>query len=267
MAQRFAMQKAEILFETGAATHVGKVRQRNEDSYLTMPEIGIWAVADGMGGHESGDLASQIVIEALKSIEAPTSAGELLSLCKSRIFDANTRLKEIGLQRGGVIVGTTVTVLLTFDGYFACVWSGDSRMYIVRDGKIAQVSRDHTEVQDLLSDGVITAEEAQTWMGSNVITRAIGVIDLPEVEVSTDALQAGDVFVICSDGLTRHVEDDEILQLASANDLQEACDRLILLTLERGAVDNVTVVVVRYDPDRAPQLDVDAEPPAMRSGS
>jgi protein phosphatase len=257
------MRKSQLLFETGAATHVGKVRLRNEDSYFTRPESGIWAVADGMGGHEAGDLASQTVIEVLKSIQAPSSAGELLSLCKSRIFEANSRLKEMGQQRGGVIIGTTVTVLLTFDGYFACVWAGDSRMYIVREGNISQVSRDHTEVQDLLTDGIITPMEAETWGGSNVITRAIGVIALPELEVATGVLHAGDVFVICTDGLTRHLEDDEILRCTAANMSQEACDRLIMLTLDRGAVDNVTIIVVRYDPERALLSEVDANPPVI----
>jgi protein phosphatase len=242
------MEEATVRFETGAATHVGKVRQRNEDSYLVRPETGIWAVADGMGGHDSGDLASHTVIEALESIQPPCSAENLLDLCEERIFDANARLKAIGRQRGGAIIGTTVTVLLAFDGYFACVWSGDSRVYMVRDGKITQLSRDHTEVQELLLSGAITPEEAKTWPGSNVITRAIGVEDVPELEMTSGSLNAGDVFVMCSDGLIRHVDDDEILQCVSANLSQQACDRLIVLTLERGAIDNVTVVVVRYRP-------------------
>jgi protein phosphatase len=255
------MESAYVMFETGAATHVGKVRQRNEDSYLARPETGIWAVADGMGGHESGDLASHTVIEALQSIQAPPSARDLLSLCEDRIFDANARLKEIGRQRGGIIIGTTVTVLLAFEGYFACVWSGDSRMYMVREGKITQLSRDHTEVQDLLVNGAITPDEARTWPGSNVITRAIGVADVPELEMTSGPLNAGDVFVMCSDGLTQHVEDDEILQCVSANvSQQEACDRLIVLTLERGAVDNVTVIVVRYRCEQEPPVGTGGDP-------
>ena len=252
------MPKAQILFETGAATHIGKVRSRNEDNYLTRPEAGIWAVADGMGGHEDGDLASRTVIEALESIQAVASADELLSQCENRIFDANSQLKEISRQRGGIIIGTTVAVLLAFDGYFACMWSGDSRIYIIREGTISQISRDHTEVQDLLMNGVITPEQAETWSGSNAITRAIGVIDLPELEVTSGPLNAGDVFVMCTDGLTQHVEDDEIMRCVSANMSQQACDRLIQLTLERGAVDNVTVVVARYKPESALHLDADA---------
>jgi protein phosphatase len=258
------MERATARFETGAATHVGKVRNRNEDSFLARPEAGIWAVADGMGGHESGDLASHTVIQALESIQPPPSARDLLSLCEERIFDANARLNEIGRQRGGVIIGTTVTVLLAFDGYFACVWSGDSRMYMVREGKITQVSRDHTEVQDLLTNGAITPEEAQTWPGSNVITRAIGVGDVPELEMTSGPLNAGDVFVVCSDGLTRHVEDEEILRCVSAYISQQACDHLILLTLERGALDNVTVIVVRYQPEQEPPLGTNGNPLGVR---
>jgi len=240
--------KSRAQFDAGAATHVGNVRQRNEDSYLVRPQAGIWAVADGMGGHNAGDFASRTVIEALNSIEPAASASDLLAACKEQIFEANSRLKEAG-QEAGSIIGTTVTILLVFDGFFACLWSGDSRMYVVRDGKISQISRDHTEVEELLTNGVITSEEAKTWSGSNVITRAIGVVDAPELEMTSGTLHPGDVFIMCTDGLTRHVRDDEILQSASASALQEVCDRLITLTLERGASDNVTVVAVRYQPD------------------
>ena len=106
-------------------------------------------------------------------------------------------------------------MLLTFDAHYACVWSGDSRIYVVRAGAITQLSRDHTEVQQLLAEGAITPKEAKTWTGRNVITRAIGVFDEPELEMSSGPLQPGDSFIICSDGLTNHVQDDEILQLRS----------------------------------------------------
>jgi protein phosphatase len=264
MSPGIEMDRATARFETGAATHLGKVRQRNEDSYLVRPETGIWAVADGMGGHDSGDLASQTVMEALESIQPSRSAQDLLSRCEERIFDANARLKEIGRQRGGAIIGTTVAVLLAFDGYFACVWSGDSRIYMVRHGKITQLSRDHTEAQELLQNGTITPEEAKTWPGSNVITRAIGVDDVPELEMTSGSLSSGDVFVMCSDGLIRHVEDNEILQCVTANLSQQACDQLIVLTLERGALDNVTVIVVRYRSEVEPPLGTNGNSLSMK---
>src|SRR4051812_24758057 len=108
-------------YHTGAATHVGRVRDRNEDSYLTRPDAGIWAVADGMGGHESGDLASQTVIAALQSISSPPSAADLLSSCEDGVAHANGRLKEISRARGGSVIGATLAALLAFDGYYACV--------------------------------------------------------------------------------------------------------------------------------------------------
>jgi protein phosphatase len=253
-------------FDTGAATHVGKLRDRNEDSYLIRPEAGIWAVADGMGGHEAGDLASQTVIAALQSIELPTSAAGLLSHCEDRVARANDRIKEISRARGGVLIGATLAVLLAFDGYYACVWSGDSRIYVVRAGEILQLSRDHTEVQELLASGVITPNEAKTWTGNNVVTRAIGVYDEPELEITSGPLQPGDSFVICSDGLTHHVEDSEILDCVTANMSQQACDNLIALALERGGSDNVTVIVTRYQPEVAPPADASQADSATERG-
>lgn len=124
-------------------------------------------------------------------------------------------------------------------------------MYVVRDGGISQISRDHTEAEDLLADGVITAEEAQSWVGKNVITRAIGVTEFPELEVATGTINPGDVFVICTDGLTRHVPDEEILESTRASPPEQACDHLVRITLERGAGDNVTVIVVRFGAEHA----------------
>jgi protein phosphatase len=237
-----------MMFDVGSATHVGKVRRRNEDSYLVRPDAGLWAVADGMGGHEAGDLASQIVIEALRSVEVPSSATDLLEKCEERIAAANMRLKEIGRERGDVIVGATIALLLVFGDYYACVWAGDSRIYLVREGKILQLSQDHTELEELLARGLVTPEEARTWRADNALTRAIGATDDVELEITSGPLLSGDAFVICSDGLTRHVTDEEILQHVDEAMSQEACDRLVALTLDRGATDNVTLIVARVLP-------------------
>ena len=236
--------------EAGAATHVGKVRQQNEDNYLVATRRGLWAVADGMGGHEAGDTASRVVVEELAAVSIPATASELLASCEQHIVTANGRLRKLGDERGALI-GTTVAVLLIFDGHYATVWSGDSRIYRVRKHRIEQISVDHTEVQELVSAGRITVEEARTWPRRNVITRAIGVSDDPELEIKGGALEPGDIFVICTDGLNAHVEDQEILALASGHPPQKACDLLVDLTLDRGAVDNVTVVAVRFDPAAA----------------
>ncbi len=241
-------------FDTGAATHVGRVRGRNEDSYLASPEVGIWAVADGMGGHQAGDVASQTVIASLRSIEPQASAANLLAHCEEGIANANRQLKQLSHDRG-VVIGATVAALLVFDGYYACVWSGDSRIYLVRSGEIVQLSRDHTEIQDLLADGAITPEEAKNWSGRGAITRAVGVYDDPELEVVSGPIQPGDSFVGCSDGLTNHVEDREIRDFVSGSLTQQACDRLVSLALERGGTDNVTVIIARHQPEAAAWTD------------
>jgi protein phosphatase len=233
--------------EAGAATHVGKMRQQNEDSYLVSTGSGVWAVADGMGGHSAGDLASSTVVAELKRIPPPSSAADLLADCEARIVDANNHLRKLSEERPGHVIGTTVAVLLVYEKFFACIWAGDSRIYRIRQSSIEQISVDHTEVQELLNDGKLTAEEARTWPRRNVITRAIGTYDDLELELTNGALDDGDVFVICSDGLTTHVEDREILALAKNYPAQRACDFLIKMTLDRGATDNVTVVIVRFD--------------------
>jgi serine/threonine protein phosphatase PrpC len=245
------MRDALLMFETGVATHPGLVRQHNEDLYLVQPDIGVFAVADGMGGHEAGALASSTVIGSLQSIGFPASAPDLLARLEDRILRANNRLKEIAEERGGIVIGSTVAVLLAFDTHYACVWSGDSRIYLVRGGRIMQLSRDHTEVQELLEKGLLSREEAKTWPRRNVITRAIGVHEEPELELEYGTLEPGDTFVLCSDGLTAYVEDREILAAVANGVSQEACETLVGLTLERGAADNVTVVVVRYRPTAA----------------
>ena len=238
-------------FECAAETHVGCVRAHNEDNFLTLPEVGLWAVADGMGGHEAGEVASAAVVEALSLVREASSAAELLRFCEERLISSNEEIRAIALQRNVEVIGTTVVVLLTFDSFFACLWSGDSRAYLVRDGKISQITRDHTEVEELLAEGRLTLEQAKTWPRRNVITRAIGVFDVPEIDMNHGILEPGDTFILCSDGLTAHVETDEIQQITKSSGAKDACAELVQLTLERGAKDNVTVVVVNYKPRRS----------------
>ncbi|WP_395667087.1 PP2C family protein-serine/threonine phosphatase [Methylocella sp.] len=242
------MKNVSGQFESAAASDVGKVRLENEDAFLLMPEIGVFAVADGMGGHEAGRLASSVVVGELGKLNEPDSVADLLARCRDRLAGANARLIEIAAGRGGAVMGATVATVLAWEGYYACVWSGDSRIYLVRRGEIAQLSRDHTEVAELVAEGVLTAEEALSWPRRNVITRAVGVYPELEVEVAQGVLEKGDVFILCSDGLTNHVSDAEILEAARSAPPQGACDRLVALTMERGASDNVTVVAARYAP-------------------
>lgn len=232
-------------FETGAGTHTGKVRSRNEDAFLIEPSLGIWAVADGMGGHQAGDLASKAVVKALASVGRAASAPDLLSRVQERLITAHDDMKDIAQNAEADLVGATVVALLIHQKFYACVWSGDSRLYRLRGRKFEQISTDHSEVQELVERGVLTAEEGRTWAGRNAITRAVGVHDDLEVEILHGEIHVRDTFLICSDGLTNHLRDDEIGSILMSNTAQRATERLIHLALERGGEDNITVVVVR----------------------
>lgn len=231
-------------FDTGLRTHQGCVRDHNEDNCLALPESGLWLVADGMGGHAAGDVASSFIAQDAATLGRPASAADLQARFLDRLLLAHQRIRLHGESLGAVI-GSTVAALLIYEAHFACIWAGDSRIYLLRAGQLRQLTVDHTEVQALLAQGMLSQEEARTWPRRNVITRAIGVFDLPDTDQLQGEIQAGDTFLICSDGLTEHVEPEEIRGILARFPVQESCERLVDLTLSRGARDNVTAVCIR----------------------
>jgi protein phosphatase len=225
-------------------SHKGCVRDHNEDNYLIEPQTGLWVVADGMGGHEAGEVASASIVDHLATIGIASSAPDLRARFEDRLSRANAEIRDISRSRG-ITIGSTFAALLAMDGRFACLWAGDSRIYLVRNGSIFQVSKDHTEVQELLDRGMISAEEARTWPRRNVITHAVGVSDELEIDFQQGELMAGDVFVLGTDGLTAHVSDAEIEAAARSATPRAACQNLLDMVLARGGTDNVTIVLVK----------------------
>lgn len=244
------MDDVALPFESHGVSHRGCVRALNEDNYLMEPRTGLWVVADGMGGHDAGEIASAAIVKHLASVGIAASAPDLRARFEDRLNKAHREIRIIARTRGATI-GSTIAALLAMDGKFACLWSGDSRIYLVRGGAIQQVSRDHTEVQELVDSGRISAAEARHWPRRNVITRAIGVGEDIKLDFRQGDIVEGDVFVLGSDGLTAHVGDDEIAA-AAALPPQAACEALLEKVLARGGTDNVTVIVVRMtgSPDR-----------------
>ncbi|MDN5787819.1 PP2C family serine/threonine-protein phosphatase [Pseudorhodobacter sp.] len=239
------MHQIGYSFDTGAVTHQGRVRDHNEDSFLARPAAGLWLVADGMGGHMAGDFASRTIAESAQWTGIPSSALDLKTRFIDRLVIAHEDIRQQSTKLNGATIGATVVALLVYEQHFACIWSGDSRIYMMRGDVFQQMTTDHTEAMELLREGAITAEEAQHWPRKNVITRAIGVSDMPMTDENYGVLQVGDVFLLCSDGLTGHVTDEEIAEILQECEAQEACDRLLDLTLSRGAKDNITALVVR----------------------
>ncbi|MET0576697.1 MAG: protein phosphatase 2C domain-containing protein [Mesorhizobium sp.] len=238
------MNDAALPFESYGVSHKGCVRQLNEDSYLIEPRSGLWLVADGMGGHDAGEVASASIVEHLATIGIASSAPDLRARFEDRLSRAHAEIRGIAAARG-VTIGSTVAALLAMDGRFACLWSGDSRVYLVRNGSISQISRDHTEVQELLDRGMITPSEARSWPRRNVITRAVGVSDDIVIDFQQGEVLPGDIFVLSTDGLTAHVTDAEIQAAVVSAAPQTACKNLLATVLERGGTDNVTIVLVR----------------------
>ncbi len=230
--------------QSQAATHPGAVRSRNEDAFVDRPEIGLWAVADGAGGHGAGDVASTAIAQALLDIPAGFSAAEMLAQVRLRLAGVHGALQVEGASRGHGIIASTVVVLLARGGHYACLWAGDSRAYLLRAGNLTQITRDHSLVQEMVERGELDEAAAQVHPQANIITRAIGAEGALELEKLSSRIQAGDRFLLCSDGLFKALSERDIAAcLAAGEDPAALLDR----ALARGARDNVTAVVVRAE--------------------
>ncbi|KKO46691.1 serine/threonine protein phosphatase [Arsukibacterium ikkense] len=229
-----------------AQSHKGLVRQLNEDACLAMPEAGVWAVADGMGGHAAGDVASQMVMDMLKTVV--DNAGERISpaLLQQALQDANQALVKYSKQQLlGTLAGSTVVVLLIQQQHYHLLWAGDSRCYLLRDNQLIQLSHDHSQVNEMVAQGLLAASEAETHELANVITRAVGVDTELEVAIRSAACRPGDLFLLCTDGLTKELPDHEIHQYLQHDDIADASKALLHSTLVAGAKDNVTSILVK----------------------
>jgi len=223
----------------------GLKRKVNEDSILIDDNLGLWAVADGMGGHENGEFASSHTIKCLsEQYFAPGIDDAKESLSRS-IYTANKQVWEASgnLTKRGKM-GTTLVSLIIRDQDFAIMWVGDSRAYIYRRGGLFQLSVDHTHVQDLIDEGLLREDEAEGHPMAHVLSRAVGVEETVKVDFVQDVIEAGDVFILCSDGLTGPVSDQRIREIIEMNPLHEAASLLIDAAHENGAPDNVSVVLV-----------------------
>ncbi len=231
-------------------TDRGTVRPHNEDTFVNAPELGLFAVADGAGGHAAGELASGMLAEALSALPAALAPEEALSQIRLAVTAVHTALRAEAARRGDAMIASTLVVLLLRRGHFAALWAGDSRIYLLRQGTLAQVTRDHSLVQALVDQGVITQDQALTHPQANVITRAIGAADdTGELDKTIGPARPGDIFLLCSDGLTKVLDDSAIAGLLTAPEPAEA---LIEAALAGGARDNVTAVVVCVPEKPAP---------------
>lgn len=226
----------------GGATHVGYVRESNQDSFLI--KEGFYAVADGLGGHAAGEVASSLATQLLDELVDPKTA--TVESLRDAVLRANLEILERSRKPGYEGMGTTLTCALVRDGHVSIAHVGDSRAYAIRGNSITQLTEDHSVVWELVRAGTLTPEEAKVHPQKNVITRCLGIDPELEVDVVELDLSCGDHLLLCTDGLSGMASDEEILAtLLSAPNPKAASEALVLLALEKGGRDNVTAVVVR----------------------
>ncbi len=237
-------------------TDRGMVRVENEDSIATRPEIGLAVLADGMGGHQAGEVASAMAVDVItRHYEELLASGEngddRVREAKSidaAIRAANSAIFEVAQSRPDYSgMGSTIVVAIFYGDHMFVGHVGDSRLYRLRDGQLEQLTEDHSVIQELLNRGLMSEEEARITIGKNLVTRALGVDGDVTPDVAQEDLQDGDLFLLCSDGLNDVISDDEIAGFLSesSNDLQETAQKLIDLANSRGGPDNISVILAR----------------------
>lgn len=243
-------------FSFAATSETGLVRKNNQDAFTVAEEIGLMVVADGMGGHRAGEVASKVAVDTVRKVLIEENwsgeSDEMQTLLKlgAAIEKANKAIRMTAERQPDMQgMGTTIVAVLFMLNRVFVAHVGDSRLYRMREGQIEQITRDHSLVQQLLDAGTFqTAEQAEAaGIGNNVLTRGLGIEDQVEVDVADEPLEQGDLFLLCSDGLTNMVADHDIKRIINHYhaDLDAAAERLMLGALSAGGLDNITLVLAR----------------------
>lgn len=226
------------VYVSEGATDTGRVRTANQDAFAQLVTRGVWAVADGMGGYRDGDVASRMVCEALQNLDNTTTLEGTIDAIRQRMTEVNQKLHQASIrEHDPVVSGSTVAVFLVQRTACAVVWAGDSRVYRMRHGRLTQLTTDHTWASELNL-------QQENEEADHAITRAVGGEDTLLLDVRRDRVRLGDRYLLCSDGLTRELPDVRIAELMSGEDVQQCAKALIEATLQAGARDNVTAVVI-----------------------
>jgi len=241
-----------LQIEFSAESDQGKIRESNEDSYVANGDHAIFLVADGMGGHAAGEIASQIAAAAVEEALLQREPGfEMRELMRLAVENANERVfdtQKVKPEFSGM--GSTLTVLTFFDSHYYVAQVGDSRAYLFRDGALSQLTQDHSVVWSLFESGVLSKDDISHHPQKNLITRSIGTHPEVEIDLLTDKVSAGDVYLLCSDGLTDVLTDEDIERAMKNGEgnPQKISEELIREANSGGGPDNITVIVVRLVP-------------------
>lgn len=229
-----------------ARTDLGNVRKVNEDSVLVHAAENLWVVADGMGGHDAGDVASKLITEALGAVALGESFSDNVDLLEDTLLQVNQQLRDYSKEKfTGRTVGSTVVLMYAQQQCGACMWAGDSRLYRWRSNSFEQLTNDHSQVAALVESGLIESEEAIDHPASNVITRAVGAADTLQLDVRAIEVEPDDIYLLCSDGLYNEVDSAVIARDLSGNMLEQSADQMIAECLAGNAQDNVSLIIMK----------------------
>ncbi|HKQ31272.1 MAG TPA: Stp1/IreP family PP2C-type Ser/Thr phosphatase [Burkholderiales bacterium] len=264
MSQQAEADKSVNAIEMVGVTDTGRMRAENEDAIRVSPQIGLAVLADGMGGHQAGEVASGLAIDMVTRHFVETFAREIERKKKGEtsvsdvvmevnaVYDAvqlaNNAIHEMAQARPECAgMGSTLVIVVFYDDKICVGHVGDSRLYRYRAGELKQVTEDHSVIQELVSRGLLTLEEAKVTVGKNLVTRALGVEPTVEPDVSEQPVTEGDIYLICSDGLNDMLSDADMQKILDdhGGDLQQAADQLVAHANERGGADNISVILVR----------------------
>jgi len=238
-------------WQSAARSETGKVRVHNEDALLASSSQGLWAIADGMGGHANGALASRCIIEGLSALRLDGALEQRIAQVRGLLSELNRRLARdltLAADQQDSIMGSTVVVLLIDDARAACLWAGDSRCYLWREQRLFQLTRDHSLAQQLMDDHRLSAEQAARHPASQALTRAVGAAAALELDCVELELRPGDRFLLCSDGIHQTSPAAVLGAALEASTPGRAVDLLVEFVMRGPARDNLSAVVVRQMP-------------------
>jgi len=238
-------EENRLVWSSYGKTHIGGVRKINQDAFADLPEKSLWVVADGMGGHKDGAIASNEIVNAFKRFEPENSIGATAKKIRQQLDKVNASLiEQAALTGDNEIIGSTVVILYADQTRCVVLWSGDSRLYLFRRGDLKQLTRDHNSESVLLDQG-FSAEEIKDHPYAQVLTHAIGGESEAYLDAQIQEVRHQDIFLLCSDGLNKEVSDDEIESIIAQMPCRQAVDSLMELSLLRGGRDNITIILVQ----------------------
>ncbi len=229
-------------------TDTGLVRTKNEDSILVHDDENVWIVADGMGGHHAGDFASQTITNNLSLFKQHSSLDDSILLLEENILNSNSIIRKKSYKLGrNATIGSTVVCVYIWHNFLFTFWAGDSRLYRFRDSQLERLTEDHSYVEELVRMGKIEPRDAEEHPAANVVLKAVGIDDNLCMDFEYFELQEGDIYIICSDGLYKDLEEDKLTPIIEAHldDMTELSEALLASALEAGGTDNTSIITMK----------------------